>query len=877
LIFLHKEKKVKMKNSRKLTNPRGFFLSCGIALAAMVAPSGAQARETQNQNQNQVDEIILVFKTHFDIGYTKLASEVVADYRTKMIDNALGVVDAAQKMPEEKKFVWTVPGWPMAKIMENQPPKRAARIEKALRDGRLTVHALPFTTHSETLTEEDFVRSLRFAGNVSRSIGKEPPKDAKMTDVPCHSWFLPTLLAHSGVTFMHEGTNSGCYDPEVPLLYFREGPDGSRVLTMHVNGYGTGIDPPKNWRYKTWLGLIHTSDNHGPPRANEIEKLLQQCASKYPNAKVRIGRLADFGDAILKKENLDKIPIVKGDMPDTWIHGPMCDPQGQKIARRVHEQLASTEILGTLHKIATKNRGDFPTPKQLADAYEQSLLYGEHTWGGALYWIVNYGKDGKKNTLPFGDSWKKLWESQKFSPAYKRLMLSWEEHTNYIKKADEIIGAKKRAENSYYFNSLPWDIVTYRGEKLAPGQIAGKTERGASKPEIASGKIVTLESPFFRLTVNVADGKINLFDKKHKRDVFKETPPHFLYQRANGEMCDKFLKDYSILSANWVVAEVGKQGVPKGISEQRIIPEKIGRCEILKNGAEQSVRLIYKQQETLPFAGVCDLTITLSSNRPEARFQFSGINKRPDTFPEAGYFCFPLNIETPQFRLGRLGGIVDPARDIVAGSNRHFAWLRTGMAVFGKDGYGVGICPLDTPMVSLGETGGWKFSRNYVPKKADVYFNLFNNQWTTNFRFWNQGDISASFALWTFDKYDNESALITPSLEVLALNFPPDAALVESAAGGVESAGVRTSRKGIKITAFGEDADSGKLMLRMWEMSGQGGENPQVEVQLPPKLNAKTVTPCDLRNRPISGPIPVNNGNFKIAVKPFSPVNLMVE
>ncbi|MDR2704324.1 MAG: hypothetical protein LBC02_00955, partial [Planctomycetaceae bacterium] len=734
-------------------------------------------------------------------------------------------------------------------------------------------------THTETLTEEDFVRSLWFADKVNRSLGKEPPKDAKMTDVPCHSWFLPTLLAHSGVTFMHEGTNSGCYDPEVPLLYFREGPDGSRVLTMHVNGYGTGIDPPKNWQYQTWLGLIHTGDNHGPPRANEVEQLFQQCAAKYPNAKVRIGRLSDFGNAILEKENLDKIPVVKGDMPDTWIHGPMCDPQGQKIARRVHEQLASTEILGTLYKTATNNRGNFPTPQQLANAYEQSLLYGEHTWGGALAWIVKYGKE----TLPFGDDWKKLWESQNFSPAYKRLMLSWEEHTNYIKKADEIISTKmndtkNNLEHSYYFNPLSWDIVTDFGVKLTPGQIVGKKERNTSKPETVTDKIATLESPFFRLTVNVDDGKVNLFDKKHQRNVFKETSPHFLYQRANGEMCDKFLKDYSIASWNWVVAEIGKQGVPKNIPEQRIIPEKIERCEILKNDAEQSIRLTYKQQETLPFAGACGLTITLSSSRPEVKFQFSGMDKQPDTFPEAGYFCFPLNIETPQFRLGRLGGIVDPARDIVAGSNRHFAWLRTGMAVFGKDGYGVGICPLDTPMVSLGETGGWKFSRNYVPEKADVYFNLFNNQWTTNFRFWNQGDISAAFTLWTFDKYDNESALITPSLEILALNFPPDVGLVKSAvADNVTMSGIRTNRKGIKVTAFGEDADSGKLMLRMWEMSGQGKDNPQIEVQLPPDLNAQTVTPCDLRNRPIASPIPVNNGNFKIDLKPFSPVNLIVE
>jgi hypothetical protein len=34
-----------------------------------------------------VEEIVVVFKTHFDIGYTDLARNVVAKYRTSMIDS----------------------------------------------------------------------------------------------------------------------------------------------------------------------------------------------------------------------------------------------------------------------------------------------------------------------------------------------------------------------------------------------------------------------------------------------------------------------------------------------------------------------------------------------------------------------------------------------------------------------------------------------------------------------------------------------------------------------------------------------------------------------------------------------------------------------
>ena len=53
-----------------------------------------------------VDEVIVVFKTHFDIGYTDLARNVVSRYRTSMIDNALAVCDSAKGMPSEQRFVW---------------------------------------------------------------------------------------------------------------------------------------------------------------------------------------------------------------------------------------------------------------------------------------------------------------------------------------------------------------------------------------------------------------------------------------------------------------------------------------------------------------------------------------------------------------------------------------------------------------------------------------------------------------------------------------------------------------------------------------------------------------------------------------------------
>ena len=129
-----------------------------LAIDQMIPSVQAQAPK--------VEQVVVVFKTHFDIGYTDMAANVVQRYRTTMIDQALGVCDQNRDLPPEQQFVWTIPGWPMKKILEDwkgQTAQRQQRVLQAFKSGRFVVHALPFTTHTELLEAEDLVRGLGFA------------------------------------------------------------------------------------------------------------------------------------------------------------------------------------------------------------------------------------------------------------------------------------------------------------------------------------------------------------------------------------------------------------------------------------------------------------------------------------------------------------------------------------------------------------------------------------------------------------------------------------------------------------------------------------------------------------------------------------------
>ncbi len=416
----------------------------------------------------EIREVIITFKTHFDIGYTDLPNAIVQRYRTTMIDQALDVVDRNRGLPAEQQFVWTIPGWPMSKIVEDWPgqtPDRQRRILQAVKDGRFVVHGLPFTLHTELLEPEDLVRGLGYASRLSRELGLPLPRDAKMTDVPSHSWILPTLLRHAGIDFLHLGCNSASSSPEVPLLFWWEGPDGSRLLTMYsAAGYGTGLVPPADWPYRTWLVVQHTGDNHGPPTPDEVKQLLAEAAQKLPGVKIRIGRLSDFADAIIAEKA--EIPVVRGDMPDTWIHGPMCDPAGAKIARNLRPAMGTVESLTTLLDIWGRPVLNTDCDRLITHAREESLLYGEHTWGGALSWVTKYGKDIKWD---YGDAWK----ADRAAGRFSKLEKSWAEHTRYIETGS---GGDRPSHRGNHADS------GRAGERRRP------THRRVQSPAVAEGR-----------------------------------------------------------------------------------------------------------------------------------------------------------------------------------------------------------------------------------------------------------------------------------------------------------------------------------------------------------------------------------------------------
>jgi alpha-mannosidase len=904
--------------------------ACAILLAAIVIVAGAAlpaarpaaalpSSDPSRATIPALDEIIIVFKTHFDIGYTDMAKAVVDRYRTTMIDQALDIVDLNRALPPERRFVWTLPGWPMTKIAEDWPgqtPERKARVEAAFKDGRFVVHALPFTLHTELLEPEDLVRGLGFSSRLSRAAGFPLPRDAKMTDVPSHSWILPTLLTSAGVEFLHLGCNAASRSPLVPPLFWWEGPDGSRLLTMYsAAGYGTGLVPPADWPYRTWLALIHTGDNEGPPKPEDVDKIFAEAAAKLPGVKVRIGRLSDFSDAI--KAEKAEIPVVRGDMPDTWIHGPMSDPMGSILARNLRPSLGTAEALAT--HLATWGVAVQPgSAAALGAAYEQSLLFGEHTWGGALYWVTEYGA---KTKWGYGDVWKK----ERAEGRFKRLEESWAEHRAYIEKARDLAAPVLAGEMKALagatgpdgprvvaFNPLPW-----KRSALVPVKFPGDSPRsvypaegGPSIPVIsdASGSrflaadvppfgyrtyitsrkptywtgpaldkvAANMESRWFRVEFDRVRGTVaSIFDKRNGRELIDTSAQaafgQYLYERFDTDRVAAFRRAYVKIAADWGVAELGKPNLPPASQApyRAITPAK---TELSFDRTQLTTTAIMTSPPSRDIPYAVTTRLTLYPDAPYFDLEMTLLKKPADPWPEAGWIALPFKIESPRLRLGRLGSIVDSEADIVAGSNRYLFAVNTGVALYDPNGNGVGVCSPDSPLISLDEPGLWKYSPNYVPRKPRVFVQLFNNQWTTNFRFWNEGTITARVRVWAFARYEGVESLVRPSLET---RYPMRAEAADGPKGPLPAvqSGLEILPAGTLVTAFGPNPDGEGTILRLWELAGRSG---RCTVRLPAGMKAGEIQPVDLRGRPVGRSFAIEGGTFAFEQKAFAPITFLI-
>lgn len=812
----------------------------------------------------EVKKIILVFKTHFDIGFTNLASKVIEDYAGRMLQEVITTCRGTENMGK-LKFVWTMPSWPLWHIVNNCTPELKKELDELVEAGQVVWHALPFTTHTDFCTPGEYIEGLKYSRMLAEYYHRPAPIAAKMTDVPGHSIMLPDILSEAGVRFLHLGCNEFATPPEVPDLFFWKAPSGRKVLTMYSRGgYGSGLVPPKNWKYPVWMALMHTQDNSGPQSAGAITRMVEKIREVYPNAEVVCGTMDDFCRE-MEKCDLSDVPVIDKDLADTWIHGVGAYPKESAVLRENRRKAVALESV-----YAKKLLDGAENTGALWDSYyEDVTLFEEHTWGADVKTYLGPNRVYEKEDFL----------EAKDSEAYRFMETSWEEQKDRVRRSSEslqkleaLLLAPEGYGNGFQLfysgsgtytgwvklpeelknkhlkvgkNSLPcaqigadWCCYVENLPAFQRTDIEIEEDREASVNGLRVETVsegTSVENHRYRLVFSPEDGRIlRLYDKELGEELLRaneeESVFSYRYDRYGYDDINEYLRKYGYHFTTWGVQDYGRENYP--FCEHETFLPSFESYQI--DG--DKVTFTYTAEKSVKKYGDAKkitIEVTLPECGDEIFVELHLNGKQESPFVEAGSFVLPFAADRADYRMKKGGVILDPREEIQEKANHSLYCLEDGIAVLGEK-VGVSVKTMDAPLAALGDPGVYRYSPVFTePEHPTVYFNLFNNMWGTNFPQWMGGDFSFRFSL---------SGITRKDADKLAVMWEDslDSVAVLSDAEGAETTDL-TLPENMKL--IGVKALDQGIVLTFLDLMGEKSERTL-------RVGGFCLTPCGLFGEP---------------------------
>lgn len=425
----------------------------------------------------------------------------------------------------------------------------------------------------------------------------------------------------------------------------------------------------------------------------------------------------------------ESIPVFKGTIEDWWNFGAASTAYETGLNRMNHDKLAAAESLATVAMTASNLRYPCET---LARAYENLLLYDEHTWGSPAPAVDDQWR-WKRNTAIAADvaSTKVLRDSlasiNALIPTTGKTIvvynnLTWPRSDLVTVGLDvlpphfELTDVESNAAVKY--QKLDDGTLVFVAPNV-PG-LGYKTFRVTPRsddpvfPSGVTGTANTLENQFFKVSFNAAGNVTSILDKQNK----------------SAEMVDPSapepLNQYLIY----------KEGVLVGQVEKAEMANRVGpilgsmTADVATTGLDSLRR-----------------TVVLYDSLPRIDIVNDAVKGPQIANVEMGYFAFPLKIDnfllrhempTGDMRPGVNPDINDPANEQYYTSSTAFYTVNRWVDASNQRDWGVTFASLQAPLLSYGKPdigmskGGWKV--NYNSPKPWIYSMAFNNEWQTNFQ-----------------------------------------------------------------------------------------------------------------------------------------------
>jgi alpha-mannosidase len=410
------------------------------------APVGAQS----NAQSNAKSRVLHI------VGYSHIDAAWLWPWRDGSNLALTTFRSALDRMKETPDFRYSHSSSIHYQWVERADPRMFDEVRERVREGRWEiVGGWPVEPDCNMPSTESFARHSLYGKDyfqrkfgVDVSIGFNP-------DAFGHSAGLPSILRRAGYrhyVFMRPQEN----EMKLPLLFWWEGPDGSRLLTLRIRrGYSMSAERIPDAAQNNFAPgfndaayFLGVGDHGGGATREQIRRVIEQRQdAQLPE--LRFSTVAEFFAAVEKSPAIDSLPVVRGELQHHSRGYYSAYGEGKQLNRRAERSLVQAE---TISLAANLQHGhDYPGADYAA------------AWGKVLFNQFHDLLAGTAEYAAYRDS---------------RDSLGWATETATTSKVEALEAMARRVDLRavkegavFAFNPLPWPrrcLVEYHTEK-SPG------------------------------------------------------------------------------------------------------------------------------------------------------------------------------------------------------------------------------------------------------------------------------------------------------------------------------------------------------------------------------------------------------------------------
>jgi alpha-mannosidase len=770
------------------------FIGLGaLASAGMLVASEKMFEKTFASGKDW--KVFIFNASHSDMGWHDLPEAIrkrIAGY----VDTAVDLCNRTKDAPDKINYVITLEhSWIVDYYQKHRSADQFKALLECIRRGQMDVGAFYTSVHTDLCGHEELARLSFFAAQLRKRYNL-PISYAMLNDVSeGYTMGMPQLMAKNGIEGVVFGPGvkvvwKGIY-PRVPRIFYWQTVDGSKVMVAWTPGLWTYQKSSEAGMkgQKTLDEFSALTDypydaifRHGgggdiqPPDAKlieEVKKFREECHSQN----IQLATMEDFFSYIKKNFN-DKIPVVKGDNPQSWADGTNSLALETGLHKRNQHHIITAEALATI-----ASAEDYPGNK-IQEVYNNLHLYSDHTWG------YDFDPDGRPGQIrkakrattfdgdinlevpageqltcssPFFDSYKKHWQAKK-DYVYKAKQITDEITADSFGQICKKITVSKPSVvvwNPLSFKrtdivrvpwnsaSLPSEIIDLRDLKKVACQLETDDKNqnalvftasemppmGYSVFEIpaeqnlnnSTGKVddFVIENEFYKVKIDEKTGTIlSVFDKEIKKEMVDIGAGYSLNQYIHNDVNAGFIGSGGAEKAGVTYGE-GTRYTPDVVESISCFKGPVYSCfeskvRLTQGPAPATIKHIVKVYHEIKKIEVVNY-----------------VEKKESLFKEQIYIAFPFDVGcNPKLQVELPYAMMQWDKDILPGCWRGYSSVQNFVRLSGSDSCVTWSSP-ETPVATFGGINSNHYDpdwhKAYVPRNAQIYSYAMSNMWNCNY------------------------------------------------------------------------------------------------------------------------------------------------